>query len=91
MPRVKPLSDAERIRRKFGEALGRARGLRGLENPDVAKLMPVSQGTFYNRLKNPSKFTLGEISVLSRNFPESFTDVLICQMIGVEYHGNTPI
>ena len=88
MPR-KAVSAQERMDRELLAALAAGQMRLGDKHTDTAKYMPTCQRTFYRRISEPESFTIQELRILAKRY--SFTDHQLCQIIGVEYHGGTPV
>ena len=85
MPRV-TLTDAQRQDRAFLAALRYGQELRGEKDVDTAKVMPSSQKTYYNHIKQPASFSVRDARILAQRY---FNDRQLCDAFGVEYHGGT--
>lgn len=89
MPKVKPLTAAERQDRELLAALRAGQARKGETDRDTAQVFPDKcEHTYRRRIKKPQTFTLNELRVLARHY--DFTDLQLCLMFGVEYHGSTP-
>lgn len=89
MPRVKPLTAAERQNREFLAALRAGQARKGERDIDTAQtLSSCKRTTYYSRLKHPEKFLVEELRELAARY--NFTDRQLCLIFGVEYKGATP-
>lgn len=89
MPRIKPLTAAERQNREFLASLRAGQARKGEKDINTAQILPsCKQAAYYKRLKQPEKFTLADLRTLAQYY--EFTDYQLCLMVGVEYHGHTP-
>lgn len=89
MPRV-TLTAAQRQNREFLAALRAGQVRRGEKDIDTAQLLPGrKERTYYRRVKSPELFTIADLRMLAQRY--NFTDYQLCQIIGVEYHGSTPV
>lgn len=70
MPRVKALTEADRLNRKVQGAIEAGMTENGIRNLDeLGERMGMSHGTIYNRMKRPETWTVGEIRKLKRIMP----------------------
>lgn len=89
MPRVKPLTEQERLNRELLAALRAGQARLGEKDAQTAQIMPAcGWRCYYNRVKAPERFTVQDLRVLARRY--QFTDYQLCQIFGVAYHGSTP-
>lgn len=88
MPRQKAVSIQEKQDSEFRAALAAGQKRRGDRNLDTAKLLPNGTSTYYQRKREPGKFTVQDLRIIAQQY--QFTDYQLCQIIGVEYHGSTP-
>lgn len=87
MPRV-TLTATQKQDRAFLAALRYGQAMRGERDLDTAQIIPSGkQRTYYNRIKDPGRFTLADLRVLAKRY---FTDRQLCEAVGIEYHGGTP-
>lgn len=88
MPRVRPLTEQERLNRELLAALRAGQARLGEKDRQTAEIMrDCAWRAYYNRVKAPEKFTVQDLRILAKRY--HFTDYQLCQMIGVEYRGNT--
>lgn len=85
MPKLKE-SQSQRMGRIFRAVVRYALELRCEKVEDLAKTMPYSKATIYNRLRDPTTCTNGEML----HYAKFFNDRDLCELYGVEYHGVTP-
>lgn len=86
MPK-KATSAQDRMNLEFLVALIAGQTRLGDKNTDTAKYLPNCERVFYNRLKRPETFTLGDLRILGKRY--GWTDYQVCRILGVEYHGRT--
>lgn len=84
----KATSANERMDRELLAALAAGQVRRGDSDLATSKIMPNSKSTYYQRKREPEKFTVRDLRILAQRY--GFTDYQVCQIIGVEYHGCTP-
>ena len=87
MPRQKAISAQEQQNREFLAALAAGQVRRGERDLDTARLLPNCKSTYYQRKREPGRFTVCDLRIMAQQY--QFTDYQICQIIGVEYHGNS--
>lgn len=89
MPKLKPLTAAERQDRELLAALRAGQARKGERDSDTARVFPdKGELTYRRRIKKPQTFTLQELRFLAARY--EFTDFQLCQIFGIEYHGSTP-
>jgi len=89
MPRVKPLTEQERMNRELLAALRAGQARLGEKDAQTARVMPDCEWrAYYNRVKAPERFTVQDLRVLAKRY--RFTDYQLCQIFGVAYRGGTP-
>lgn len=86
MPK-KAASVHERMNREFLAALCAGQARLGERDFDTAKLLPNCKSTYYQRKRDPSRFTVRDLRIMAQQY--QFTDYQLCQIIGVEYHGSS--
>lgn len=79
--RKRPLSREQQLDVNFRAEIARQMKLTGEKPQDVWKLLGISRGCWYNKLKEPWRFTLGDIRRLARHF--DMTADAVCQIVGV--------
>lgn len=87
MPKSKALSAQDRQNREFLAALAAGQARRGECDLDTAKLLPNCKSTYYQRKREPGRFTVRDLRIIAQQY--QFTDYQLCQIIGVQYHGGT--
>ena len=87
MPRSKALSAQERQNQEFLAALAAGQARRGECDLDTAKLLPNCTSTYYQRKREPGRFTVHDLRIIVKQY--QFTDYQLCQIFGVPYHGST--
>lgn len=88
MPKLKPLTAAERQDRELLAALRAGQARKGETDKDTAQAFPEKgERTYQRRIKKPQTFTLQELRFLADRY--EFTDFQLCQMFGRPYNGAT--
>ena len=85
MPKLKE-TPAQRMEWVFRAAIMYGLERRGENIEDLAKKAPQSRSTVYRRVKQPGFCTLREMLFYA---PRFLNDRQLCEMFGVEYHGDT--
>jgi len=85
MPKLKE-TPTQRMQRVFRAVVMYNLERRGETVMDLAKIAPRGQATVYRRMKQPEFCTMQEMLFY---VPRFFNDRQLCEMFGVEYHGNT--
>lgn len=62
--------------------------INGRRYTELARLIGIGESTYFKRMKNPGGFTLKEFRALVATTKMRDRDV--CEMLGVEYCGETP-
>lgn len=88
MPK-KATSDQEKQNLEFLAALSAAQVRAGDCDFDTTRFMPMSKSTFSRKKQAPENFTLRDLRILAQRY--KFTDYQLCQIVGVDYHGSTPV
>lgn len=62
-------------------AIAGGMAINGEKPADFQQMVGVSQTTYYNRMKEPQRFTLEEFRIIAKHY--RFTPETLCQIIGI--------